>query len=385
MTTTCAVAARHVAVAITVAGNIARKTIRHAGGSGLYSAVVVPRFGSLLGAVVVGAAVAGCGSTGLLDSTAASDVQAINATQPASAPATVSQSRVGLAPVMGAPEAVSKQVGSQLNSSLQRQRVGIAQGSDPANYTLRGYMVATREKAGTKVAYIFDLTDTAGKRVNRIQGEEMAQGGGGSDAWSAVTPEVSQRITDKTASSLAAMLAALPGGSGAATAMAPPVGAGAGAVTAAPQQVSAVPAAAGPTTGSINPGAAPGALVASIPAVTGAPGDGNAALANAMRQELQQAGVNSASPGQKGYTVAGKVTAGPVKDGKQSIKIDWRVTDPAGGLLATVSQNNDIQAGALDGSWGNIASDAAQGAASRIKQLIDDHRAGSGKVARARG
>ncbi len=338
-----------------------------------------------MGAVLIAAALAGCGSTGLLDTTSASDVQAINAGQPAvaAAPAPVSQSRVSLAPVMGAPEAVSKQVGSQLSSSLERQRVGIAQGSDQANYTLRGYMVATREKAGTKVAYIFDLTDTSGKRVNRIQGEETAQGGGGSDPWSAVTPEVSQRITDKTASSLAAMLAAMPGGSGAAMAKAPPVGAGAGSI--APQQVSAVPAAAGPTTGSINSGAAPGSLIALIPAVTGAPGDGNAALANAMRQELQQAGVSSGSPGQKGYTVAGKVSAGPVKDGKQSIKIDWRVSDPAGGLLATVSQNNEIQAGALDGTWGNIASDAAQGAASRIKQLIDDHRAGSGKVARARG
>ena len=165
--------------------------------------------------------------------------------------------------------------------------------------------------------------------------------------------------------------------------MAPPVGAGVS--TAAPQQVAAVTAAAAPTTGSINPGAAPGAVVAIIPAVTGAPGDGNAALASAMRQELQQAGLSNGNPGQKGYTVAGKVTAGAVKEGKQSIKIDWRVSDPAGGLLATVSQNNDIQAGALDGSWGNIASDAAQGAASRIKQLIDEHRAGGGKVARARG
>jgi hypothetical protein len=329
----------------------------------------------------------------MLDSPATSDVQSINAapTAATAAPVASSQNRVSLAPVMGAPEAVSKQVGGQLSGSLERQRVGIAQGADAANYTLRGYMVATREKAGTKVAYIFDLTDSSGKRVNRIQGEEMAQGGSGSDAWSAVTPEVSQRITDKTASSLSATLASLPssgpssGPSSAAPAMvmAPPVGAGVS--TAAPQQVAAVTAAAAPTTGSINPGAAPGAVVAIIPAVTGAPGDGNAALASAMRQELQQAGLSNGNPGQKGYTVAGKVTAGAVKEGKQSIKIDWRVSDPAGGLLATVSQNNDIQAGALDGSWGNIASDAAQGAASRIKQLIDEHRAGGGKVARARG
>jgi len=94
-----------------------------------------------------------------------------------------------------------------------------------------------------------------------------------------------------------------------------------------------------------------------------------------MRSELQRAGIGAAAGGQRAYSVAGKVTVGPVKDGKQSIKIDWRVTEPGGALLATVSQNNDIQAGSLDGQWGNIASDAAQGAAARIKQLIEDHRA----------
>jgi hypothetical protein len=247
---------------------------------------------------------------------------------------------------------------------------------------LRGYMVATREKAGTKVAYIFDLTDASGKRVNRIQGEEMAQGGAGGDAWSAVTPEVSQRITDKTATSLSATLSSLSGAGAPAMAMAPPVGAGAH--TAAPQQAAAVTVAAGPTTGSISPGAAPGGLIAIIPAVTGAPGDGNAALANAMRQELQQAGLSSGNPGQKGYTVAGKVTAGAVKDGKQSIKIDWRVADPAGTLLATVSQNNEIQAGTLEGQWGAIATDAAQGAATRIKQLIDESQASAGATPRTK-
>lgn len=378
MTTTCAVADRHLAVAMTVMGTTSGSSGASRPGRG--------RVGSLLAAAALGAALAGCSAGGLLDSSSASDVQAINASQTttaSAAPAAVSQSRVSLAPVMGAPEAVSKQVGSQLSGSLERQRVGIAQGADQANYTLRGYMVATREKAGTKVAYIFDLTDTSGKRVNRIQGEEIAQGAAGGDAWSAVTPEISQRITDKTATSLAATLASLPGSTAPSTALAPPAGTGAG--TAAPQLPTAVAPAAGPTTGSISPGAAPGALIALIPAVTGAPGDGNAALANAMRQELQQAGVSTGNPGQKGYTVAGKVTAGAVKDGKQSIKIDWRVSDPAGGLLATVSQNNEIQAGALDGSWGNIASDAAQGAASRIKQLIDEHRAGGSKVARAKG
>lgn len=119
-------------------------------------------------------------------------------------------------------------------------------------------------------------------------------------------------------------------------------------------------------------------MAAQVPAVVGAPGDGNDSLSNAMKTELQQAGIGAASAGQRAYSVAGKVAVTAVKDGKQSVKIDWRVTDPGGTLLATVTQNNEIPAGTLDGQWGGIASDAAQGAASRIKQIIDENQANGG-------
>ncbi len=338
----------------------------------------------------LGASLAGCGSSNLLGSSTTDVGSVQSATQVApSQPETssVSQSRIGVAAVMGAPDAVSKQVGTQLGGALEKQRVKVAQASDKPDYTLRGYMVATRERAATKISYIFDLTDPNGKRVNRIQGEEMAQGGDARDPWSAVTPELAQRISDKTAASLATALASLtPGSSAGAT---PPVGVGA-APPAGNVQTAKAAAPSGATTGSIDRGAATSGPTAIIPAVTGAPGDGNAALSGAMRQELQQSGIGSANPGQRAYQVVGKVTMGPVKDGKQPIKIDWRVSDPAGALLATVSQNNEIQAGSLDGQWGNIATDAAQGAASRIKQLIDENqaatsRAGAQTAARSRG
>lgn len=368
MTTTGAVDAR---CNVGLGGSIEQRSFAGFRGAGLRGS---------LAALAIGLALTGCSSSGLLDS-ATSDVQSVSAL-PAKAAAPVSRSSIALAPLMGAPEAVSKQVGSHLSTSLQRQNVGVASGSDRADYTLRGYMVATRERAGTKLAYIFDLTDGAGKRINRIQGEEMAQGGDARDPWSALTPEISQRITDKAATSLAATLTNLPS-SPTAAAMSPPAGAGA---STAPVPATPAAATSAPTTGSINTAAVPSSaatsipLAATVPAVSGAPGDGNASLSAAMRQELQQAGVGAAGEGQRAYSVAGKVAVSAAKDGKQSIKIDWRVTDPNGALLATVSQNNEIQAGALDGSWGNIANDAAQGAAARIKQLIDEHRAGAGKV-----
>lgn len=328
---------------------------------------------------------AGCGSTSLLGPSDAPAVSAGPVSLPVQQSPAVTQSKVALAPIMGAPDGVGKDVGSKLGSSLERQRVAVTKSGERPDYTLRGYMVATKEKSSTKVSYIFDLTDPAGKRVNRIQGEEMAQGGDAKDPWSAVTPELAQRITDKTATSLATALSSLaPTSGGNNSSAAPPVGVGAPPTSMA-QPAATLVAATGPTTGSIDravPGGAAG-LAALVPIVTGAPGDGNSALADAMRQELTQAGIGSASAGQRSYLVAGKVTVGPAKDGKQPIKIDWRVTDPGGSLLATVSQNNEIQAGTLDGAWGNIAADAAQGAAVKIKTLIDENQASGAAAAGA--
>ena len=57
-----------------------------------------------------------------------------------------------------------------------------------ADYTLRGYIVAAKDKSGTKVSYIWDVTDPTGKRVNRITGEEVVSGNDPKDPWAALTP-----------------------------------------------------------------------------------------------------------------------------------------------------------------------------------------------------
>jgi len=306
-------------------------------------------------------ALAGCGTSGILGSNSEPSPAVAAAPQ---TPQPVAQTKVALAPIVGAPEAVSSQMAAQLQGSLERQRVQVVKAGEKSDYTLRGYMVAAKEKTNVKVSYIWDLTDPAGKRANRIQGEEMVKAGTG-DVWTSVSPQVTQTISDKTATSLAASLASLTPTSSNANA---PVGVGAPPATTPVETASlqATPPAASRATA--------GTKVATV---TGAPGDGNSALENAMRQELQQAGLGSGQSGQPSYTVAGKVTVGAAKDGKQPVRIDWKVTDPAGATLATVTQNNDIVAGALDGQWGAIANDAAQGAAIKIKTLIDENQTGA--------
>ena len=61
---------------------------------------------------------------------------------------------------------------------------------------------------------------------------------------------------------------------------------------------------------------------------------------------------------------------GPADNGEQPIKIDWVVRDPKGVSLGTVSQENKIPAGSLNGNWGSTASAAATAATQGILKLL---------------
>ncbi|WP_333793186.1 hypothetical protein [Hyphomicrobium sp.] len=291
-------------------------------------------------------------------------------------PATAANAaRIAVAPVIGAPDTVAKQLESQVASAIEAQRIAIAK--DPnakAEYTLRGYIVSAREQGRTKVSYIWDVTDPSGKRVNRITGEEVLTGTQSKDPWASVTPQVIGTISNKTAGSLAAWLpsqnpAAVAGSSSAQGGNQAQVIGGTPPSTAGYTQTAATAPATGPaTTGSI---ARPGAVSAMVPSVVGAPGDGSVALTNAIQRELSRSGVAlTTTPSGQTYKVEGKVAVGPGQNGKQPIQIDWDVKDPQGKKLGTVSQKNEIPQGSLDGAWGKTADAAASAAAQGIVKLL---------------
>ena len=115
--------------------------------------------------------------------------------------------RVSVAPIIGAPDAIAKQIQQEFTSAVEKQRVTVISNKDErADFTLRGYIVAAKDKANTKVSYIWDVTDPAGKRVNRITGEEVVTANAGKDPWAALTPQVAQSIAGKAAGSFVAWL-----------------------------------------------------------------------------------------------------------------------------------------------------------------------------------
>ncbi len=310
--------------------------------------------------------------------------------------------RVEIAPIIGAPEAVARDLQSQLTGSIERNKISVVKApGGKGEYVLRGYIVAAREKAGSKISYIWDVTDQAGKRANRITGEEFANGPPGKDPWSSITPQIIQSIADKTATQFASWL---PGRSGTPVASAAPAmtpaATGVATATAAPKMAQAAipavangvtpaatpaaltttaaaaasgPGAAASTTGSIESG---GLFTTIVPTVTGAPGDGSSSLTGAIQRELSKNGVSltsNASP--QTYKVEGKVAVGQGKDGKQPIQIDWNVIDPKGKKLGTVSQKNEVPQGSLDGAWGKTADLAASAAAQGILKLLPQQKA----------
>ncbi len=279
---------------------------------------------------------------------------------------------MAVAPIVGPPDATSRALQTQVIAALEKRNISVAkQPTNSSEYTLRGYVVAAKEKASTKVSYIWDVTDPSGKRVNRITGEEVSPGAGAStDTWSAVTPQIVDQIANKTATSVATWLPSQAAPAAAAAGV--PMAATQAAQPTAPQSIAAAPAAAtapapASTTGSIGRA---GPLQASVPNVTGAPGDGSVALTGAIQRELTRNGVSLTGGSAQAYKVEGKVTVGAVKDGKQPVTIDWHVKDPAGKQLGTVSQKNEVPQGSLDGAWGKTADAAAAAAAQGIIKLL---------------
>lgn len=321
---------------------------------------------------------AGCGGS-LFDS--ASNT----AQEPTPAPAAAAQqapmAKVVLSSVVGPPDPLGKQLHQEFATALGVQRVAVAGKDESADYHLRPYILAAKEKTGTKISYVMDVTDRGNQRVNRITGEEVVPAGASKDSWASITPSVAQSIATKATGSFVSWLSSVQSPAVASTSpghKTPPVGVGGekDEVAAASPPRASRPgtkvAAIGPmpasTTGSITKD---GSVTALVPTVTGAPGDGSTALTAALQRELQAKGIAMATrPGAAAYRVEGAVTLGQPNDGKQAIQIEWIVKDPQGKKLGTVSQKNDIPEGSLDGAWGRTADQAAGAAAQGILKLL---------------
>jgi len=100
----------------------------------------------------------------------------------------------------------------------------------------------------------------------------------------------------------------------------------------------------------------------SVTSVAGGPANGATSLTTAIERELVSRGVvvsDSVTVGS--CRVEAVVELGPARNGQHSVHIEWTLTDPSGKKLGKVEQYNEVPEGSLDGAWGALARQAAQG------------------------
>lgn len=132
------------------------------------------------------------------------------------------------------------------------------------------------------------------------------------------------------------------------------------------------------------PGATPARLpTVAIQPVSGAPGDGNAALTLAMREAVGRRGlILQEEAGGADYLVLGTVVTEPRPGGQVYIEIVWTVRQ--GTMeLGRVAQLNEIPARAISGRWGDVAYVVAEEASSGVRQVLDTARESQGRASAA--
>lgn len=101
-------------------------------------------------------------------------------------------------PIIGAPLPAVTPLSRQLGAEARSRGITIKSSSDQAaGHVLKGYFSCIGGGGTITVTYVWDVLDSKGARLNRIQGQESFAGSA-TDPWSAVPPSVMQTIATRT-------------------------------------------------------------------------------------------------------------------------------------------------------------------------------------------
>lgn len=105
--------------------------------------------------------------------------------------------------------------------------------------------------------------------------------------------------------------------------------------------------------------------------VTGAPGDGDRALATQMRSKLAEQGiVVQDTPTGSDFRLDGKVATAPGPAGQERVEVQWIVQDAQGRERGRVAQLNDVPSGTIASYWGDVAVAVAEQAAGGVAEVL---------------
>ena len=277
---------------------------------------------------------------------------------------------VAFAPLVGVPASVSSKMLTAIKAKTKAKNIPVTTQLTSADYLVRGYLVASPHSKGGKLSYIWDINDKKGVRIHRVLGNELLNGKRTSNGWALVNDQVIEKVADASSVKLAGWLSSARNQVPLQQKQQQ---------NNAPKRINQI-AQNGKKAQDGTPGdplitgavsKAPRGLLTQVKPVVGAPGDGRISLTNALRRELTKNGIALSNRRVTGsYTVQGTVKLNKVSGSSEKVNIVWKVYDSTGNRVGTVSQNNVIPKGALNGAWGPTAIAAASAAAKGIVKLL---------------
>jgi hypothetical protein len=309
-----------------------------------------------------------------------------------------------LVEIKGVPNEKVQSLKDALSVASGKRDMAIVEGKfEGDGFGLSGSFQILPESGSARLAYSWTLTDKAGTVLHTIASEEQVPGAASRDPWAGVTPSIFERVAQYTAESLSNRLAQMgyatqlgglpppldnyamagpdaeheidyetllgPGHTIPASAAAIPASATAAATT----NVSNLPPEpdASMAPGGKETNGRPQIRAVAVLEVSGASGQGNTELTEAMREALSSAGWPVvSSPRKDALTLKGKVDVGTEEGGAQRVALAWTLISPDGETLGTVNQANTVPATSISAGWGDTAIYAAQAAASGIFDLV---------------
>ncbi len=243
--------------------------------------------------------------------------------------------------------------------------VAVQTGSNSiASFVLKGRAEPLGPRhAPTVAALYWVLEDGNGKEI-----AFLSQGVRGSpDAWTYGSPAILRTVGEETAAN-----------------MLPFLGEPTNAVAPPSQAIKSIFADDALQTAQVPPPPAPPPLLPSagengvrpfglwVDEISGAPGDGNAALKRALLRLLERNNLPFAmTAGLASHYVQGVVDVVPGDNVSEHVTIIWIVSNAAGKEIGRTTQHNEIVRGSLHQAWGDTAIYAAQGGFDGIYAILE--------------
>jgi hypothetical protein len=237
---------------------------------------------------------------------------------------------VAISPLKGGPRATAEKLAPAMAQALQKREIAASdRTASIASYQLDGRVQRMPPSDGkAAVVVLWELRDPSGK----LLGERAERVEATAGDWQQGKDDAVARLAAASAEQIAAML-----------------------LDKAPVEA-----------------ADEGQTRLSIRGVEGAPGDGGEALANAITTLLkrQDLAIVSDPHAKADLLLDADVVVAKPEAGKQHVKIVWHVRRRDGSEIGNVAQENDVPAGLLNGSWGDVAYTVAISAEDGIMALI---------------